>query len=101
MRGVRKMDTKKFLQQVYGELVRNEIENVKLRETCIEIFKDENVVFKISGKGEMFYSADKQFRDFVDKLHEKIQPIVWVFTDSERYGNAHRPNLGLCGGVSI
>ena len=24
----------------------------------------------------MFYSSDKQFRNIVDKLHDKIQPIV-------------------------
>ncbi len=70
------MDTKKFLQQVHKKLTQLGISETKLRDDCIEIYEEDNVVFKIDGKGGMFYSADKQFRDVVDKLHDKIQPIV-------------------------
>lgn len=34
------------------------------------------VIFKIDGKGSMFYSVDKQLSSIVDKLHKEIQPIV-------------------------
>ena len=73
------MDTlyiEKFLSQVHRKLKEQGISNSKLREDCIEVFEGENVIFKIDAKGGMFYSSDKQFRNIVDKLHDKIQPIV-------------------------
>ena len=73
------MDTlyiEKFLLQVHCKLKEQGISNSKLREDCIEVFEGENVIFKIDAKGGMFYSSDKQFRNIVDKLHDKIQPIV-------------------------
>ena len=73
------MDTlyiEKFLLQVHRKLKEQGISNSKLREDCIEVFEGENVIFKIDAKGGMFYSSDKQFRNIVDKLHDKIQPIV-------------------------
>ena len=74
------MDTlyiEKFLSQVHRKLKEQGILNSKLREDCIEVFEGENVIFKIDAKGGMFYSSDKQFRNIVDKLHDKIQPIVY------------------------
>lgn len=70
------MDTKKFLQQVHKKLMQSGITETKIKDDCIEIYDEDNVIFKIDGKGGMFYSADKQFRDIVDKLHDKIHPIV-------------------------
>lgn len=70
------MYTENFLQQVHRKLSGQGISNAKLRDTCIEIYEGENEIFKIDRKGGMFYSANKQFREIVDKLHDKIQPIV-------------------------
>ena len=70
------MYTEKFLRQVHRKLIQTGITNAELRDTCIEIYEGENEIFKIDRKGGMFYSADKQFRETVDKLHDKIQPIV-------------------------
>ena len=70
------MYTEKFLQQVHRKLIEAGITNAKLRDTCIEIYEGENEIFKIDRKGEMFYSANNQYREIVDKLHDKIQPIV-------------------------
>ena len=70
------MYIEKFLSQVHRKLKEQGISNSKLREDCIEVFEGENVIFKIDAKGGMFYSSDKQFRNIVDKLHDKIQPIV-------------------------
>ena len=70
------MDTKKFLQQVYSKIKEQEKLNAKLRDDCIEILDSDKVVFKIDGKGNMFYSADKHLSETVDKLHDMIQPIV-------------------------
>ena len=70
------METKKFLQQVYNRINRQENPLVKLNDDCIEIFEGDKVIFKIDGKGSMFYAADKRLSGIVDKLHEEIQPIV-------------------------
>ncbi len=70
------METKKFLQQVYGRINKQENPLVKLNDDCIEILEGDKVIFKIDGKGSMFYSADKQLSNIVDKLHKEIQPIV-------------------------
>lgn len=70
------MYTEKFLQQVHRKLIQAGITNAKLRDTCIEIYEGENEIFKIDRKGGMFYSANNQYREIVDKLHDKIQPIV-------------------------
>ena len=70
------MYTEKFLQQVHRKLIEAGITNAKLRDNCIEIYEGENEIFKIDRKGGMFYSANNQNRGMVDKLHDKIQPIV-------------------------
>lgn len=70
------MKTKKFLQQVYNKIKKQENLIVKLNDDCIEIFEGDKVVYKIDGKGSMFYSADKRVSNIVDKLCEEIQPIV-------------------------
>ena len=76
LKGEKEIYTEKFLRQVHRKLIQTGITNAELRDTCIEIYEGENEIFKIDRKGGMFYSADKQFRERVDKLHEKIQPIV-------------------------
>lgn len=76
LKGEEEMYTEKFLQQVHRKIIEAGITNAKLRDTCIEIFEGENEIFKIDRNGGMFYSANKQFREIVDKLHDKIQPIV-------------------------
>lgn len=70
------MNEKKFLEQVYSKIKKRENLNIELKDNCIEIDDDKKVVFKIEPKGGMFYSADNQFREIVDKLHDEIQPIV-------------------------
>lgn len=70
------MNEKKFLQQVYSKIKKRENLNIELKYNCIEIDDDKKVVFKIESKGGMFYSADNQFREIVDKLHDEMQPIV-------------------------
>ena len=76
LKGEEEMYTEKFLQQVHRKLIEKGITSAKLGDTWIEIFEGEAEIFKIDGKGSMFYSADNQFREIVDKLHDKIQPIV-------------------------
>ena len=73
---MKKMYIEKYLQQVYRKLIEQGITNSKLRETCIDIYDGETEIFKIDRKGGMFYSSDNRFKTVVDKLHEKIQPIV-------------------------
>ena len=75
-KGEEEMYTEKFLQQVQRKINERGITNSKLRDTCIDIYEGETEIFKIDGKGSMFYSSDKQFRNVVDELHEIIQPIV-------------------------
>ena len=70
------MYIEKYLQQVHRKLIEQGITNSKLRETCIDIYDGETEIFKIDRKGGMFYSSDNRFKTVVDKLHEKIQPIV-------------------------
>ena len=70
------MYVEKFLQQVHRRLNEQGITNSKLRDTCIDIYEGETEIFKIDGKGSMFYSSDNRFRNVVDELHEIIQPIV-------------------------
>ena len=70
------MYTEKFLQQVQRKINERGITNSKLRDTCIDIYEGETEIFKIDGKGSMFYSSDNRFRNVVDELHEIIQPIV-------------------------
>ena len=71
------MNTKKFLQQVYSKIKERENLNAELRDDCIEILDSDKVVFKIDGKGNMFYSADKHLSETVDKFQDIIQPIVY------------------------
>ncbi len=70
------MNKKKFLEQVHSKIKKRENMNIELRDTCIEIDAGKSVVFKINSKGGMFYSADNQYREIVDKLCDEIQPIV-------------------------
>ena len=70
------MEAKKFLQQVYNKINKQENPAVILNDDCIEIAESDKVIFKIDGKGSMFYSADKRLSNVVDKLCEEIQTIV-------------------------
>ena len=70
------MEAKKFLQQVYSKIRKQEDLIVKLNDDCIEIIESNKVIIQIDGKGSMFYSADKRVSNIVDKLCEEIQPIV-------------------------
>ncbi|MBQ7960597.1 MAG: hypothetical protein IJ285_05190 [Clostridia bacterium] len=70
------MYTEKILQQVFRKIKEKGITSAELRETWISIYEGKTEIFKIDSKGSMFYTADKQFTNVVDKLHEKIQPIV-------------------------
>lgn len=79
------MNEKKFLEQVYSKIKKRENLNIELKENCIEIDDGVKVIFKIDTKVGMFYLADNQFREIVDKLHDEIQPIV---CSVEEYLNA-------------
>ena len=70
------MNEKKFLQQMYGKL-ENQLEQVvKLADDSIEISEGDKVIFRVDSKGDMLYSADKQFSNIVNKLHCKIENDV-------------------------
>ena len=58
---MKKMNEKKFLQQMYGKLENQLEQEVKLAD---------------DSKGDMLYSADKQFSNIVNKLHGKIENDV-------------------------
>ena len=70
---MKKMNEKKILQQVYTKLENQLEQEVKLADDSIEILDGDKVIFKIDSKGDMLYSADKQFSNIVNKLHGKIE----------------------------
>lgn len=70
------MNEKKFLQQVYTKLENQLEQEVKLADDSIEISEGDKVIFKIDSKGDVLYSADKQFSNIVNKLHGKIENDV-------------------------
>ena len=73
---MKKMNEKKFLQQMYGKLENQLEQEVKLADDSIKISEGDKVIFKIDSKGDMLYSADKQFSNIVNKLHGKIENDV-------------------------
>ena len=68
---MKKMNEKKFLQQVYGKLENQLEQEVKLADDSIEILDGDKVIFKIDSKGDMLYSADKQFSNIVNRFMAK------------------------------
>lgn len=70
------MNEKKFLQQMYGKLENQLEQEVKLADDSIEISEGDKAIFKIDSKGDVLYSADKQFSNIVNKLHGKIENDV-------------------------
>lgn len=70
------MNEKKFLQQVYTKLENQLKQEVKLADDSIEISEGDKVIFRVDSKGDMLYSADKQFSNIVNKLHGKIENDV-------------------------
>ena len=70
------MNEKKFLQQVCGKLENQLEQEVKLADDSIEILDGDKAIFKIDSKGDVLYSADKQFSNIVNKLHGKIENDV-------------------------
>ena len=73
---MKKMNEKKFLQQVYGKLENQLEQEVKLADDSIEILDGDKVIFKIDSKGDMLYSAYKQYSNIVNMLHGKIENDV-------------------------
>ena len=71
------MNEKKFLQQVYGKLKNQLEQEVKFAVDSIEISEGDKVIFRIDSKGDMLYSADKQFSNIVNNIHGKIENVVF------------------------
>ena len=71
-----KMNEKKFLQQVYSKLENQLEREVKLADDSIEISDGDKVIFRVDSKGDMLYSADKQFSNIVNKIYGKIENDV-------------------------
>lgn len=70
------MNEKKFLQQMYGKLENQLEQEVKLTDDSIEISEGDKVIFRVDSKGDMLYSADKQFSNIVNKIYGKIENVV-------------------------
>ena len=70
------MNEKKFLQQMYGKLENQLEQEVKLADDSIEISEGDKVIFRVDSKGDMLYSADKQFSNIVNKIYGKIENVV-------------------------
>lgn len=70
------MNEKKFLQQMYTKLENQLEQEVKLADDSIEISEGDKVIFRVDSKGDMLYSADKQFSNIVNKIYGKIENVV-------------------------
>ena len=70
------MNEKKFLQHVYGKLENQLEQAVKLADDRIEISEGDKVIFRVDSKGDVLYSADKQFSNIVNKIYGKIENVV-------------------------
>ena len=70
------MNEKKFLRQMYNQLKASMEQSIKITDDSIELSDGDKVIFKIDSKGGMFYSADKQFSNIVNKLHNKIENVI-------------------------
>ena len=70
------MNEKKFLQQMYNQLKASMEQSIKITDDSIELSDGDKVIFKIDSKGGMFYSADKQFANIINNLHNKIENVI-------------------------
>lgn len=70
------MNEKKFLQQVYTKLENQLEQEVKLADDSIEISEGDKVIFRVDSKGDVLYSAEKQFSNIVNKIYRQIESIV-------------------------
>ena len=70
------MNEKKFLRQMYNQLKASVWQSIKIADDSIEISEGDKAIFKIDSKGDVLYSADKQFSNIVNKLHGKIENDV-------------------------
>ena len=70
------MNEKKFLRQMYNQLKASMEQSIKITDDSIELSDGDKVIFKIDSKGGMFYSADKQLSNIVNKLHNKIENVI-------------------------
>ena len=70
------MNKKKILQQMYTKLENQLKQEVKLADDSIEISEGDKVIFRVDSKGDMLYSADKQFSNIVNKIYGKIENDV-------------------------
>ena len=73
---MKKINEKKFLQQVYTKLENQLKQEVKLADDSIEILDGDKVIFRVDSKSDMLYSADKQFSNIVNKIYGKIENDV-------------------------
>lgn len=73
---MKKMNEKKFLQHVYGKLENQLEQEVKLADDSIEILDGDKVIFRVDSKGDVLYSAYKQFSNIVNKIYRQIESIV-------------------------
>ena len=70
------MNEKKFLRQMYNQLKASVWQSIKITDDSIELSEGDKVIFKIDSKGDMLYSADKQFSNIINKLYGKIEKLV-------------------------
>ena len=70
------MNEKKFLRQMYNQLKASVWQSIKITDDSIELSDGDKVIFKIDSKGGMFYSADKQFSNIINNLHNKIENVI-------------------------
>ena len=70
------MNEKKFLQQMYNQLKASMEQSIKITDDSIELSDGNKIIFKIDSKGGIFYAADKQYSNIVNKLHGKIENDV-------------------------
>ena len=84
------MNEKKFLQQMYGKLENQLEQEVKLADDSIEISEGDKVIFRVDSKGDMLYSADKQFSNIVNKIYRQIESIVELINGYKVSGGEHK-----------
>ena len=70
------MNEKKFLRQMYNQLKASVEQSIKITDDSIELSEGDKVIFKIDSKGGIFYSADKQFSNIINNLHNKIENVI-------------------------
>ena len=73
---MKKINKKKFLQQMYTKLENQLKQEVKLADDSIEILDGDKAIFKIDSKGGIFYAAGKQYSNIVNKIHRQIESVV-------------------------